>query len=360
MVSVGFSKVSQTMKLLPLVSLRLPKSSRDAVLTPRLAVPDSQTVAPEALERRRLPSGWSWRVPPESTEPADQMGTPPIYVMAARKREGFCGSEMKVREKVLLGEGQEEEFVVFRVEPRMMSEAADSPRKTIKMATEGRKREIIEVRHPPNFKMPHMESYKGKQVDVSSAIKTPRTSCVNSPLKKPNVFEASSSSGMKLFVNRFCNVSNKVDASSNIVVSVLSNACCNAQEKLCYDHDSIRNEKDNGDVFGENIPVHVIADELRRQWSQIGKFHLTIMGLGWGLTSPIWVRMPHLPLVCWDEINVARIASLVGHPLWIDGNMFQWGRREYVRKIQETLGTGSEKEIVMEVNAGLSESNSED
>ncbi|KAL0927641.1 hypothetical protein M5K25_001836 [Dendrobium thyrsiflorum] len=50
-----------------------------------------------------------------------------------------------------------------------------------------------------------------------------------------------------------------------------------------------------------------------------------------GLTSPIWVRMPHLPLACWDEVNVARIASLVGHPLWIDGDMFQWRRRELAR-----------------------------
>ncbi|KAL0916226.1 hypothetical protein M5K25_013719 [Dendrobium thyrsiflorum] len=50
-----------------------------------------------------------------------------------------------------------------------------------------------------------------------------------------------------------------------------------------------------------------------------------------GLTSPIWVRMPHLPLLCWDQVNVTRVASMLGTPLWIDGNMFQWSNREYAR-----------------------------
>ncbi|KAI0524571.1 hypothetical protein KFK09_003948 [Dendrobium nobile] len=50
-----------------------------------------------------------------------------------------------------------------------------------------------------------------------------------------------------------------------------------------------------------------------------------------GLVSPIWIRMPNLPLYCWDETNVSRIASKVGKPLLIDGYMFQWGRREFAR-----------------------------
>ncbi|KAI0529344.1 hypothetical protein KFK09_001891 [Dendrobium nobile] len=50
-----------------------------------------------------------------------------------------------------------------------------------------------------------------------------------------------------------------------------------------------------------------------------------------GLTSPIWVRMPNLPLHCWDEVNIARIASRIGIPLMMDGNLFQWGRREFAR-----------------------------
>ncbi|KAL0926247.1 hypothetical protein M5K25_002461 [Dendrobium thyrsiflorum] len=32
-----------------------------------------------------------------------------------------------------------------------------------------------------------------------------------------------------------------------------------------------------------------------------------------GLTAPFWIRMSHLPLQCWDEINVSRIASKIGH-----------------------------------------------
>ncbi|XP_020681243.1 uncharacterized protein LOC110098681 [Dendrobium catenatum] len=50
-----------------------------------------------------------------------------------------------------------------------------------------------------------------------------------------------------------------------------------------------------------------------------------------GLSSPIWIRLPHLPLICWDKDNVARIASMIGQPLWIDGNMFQWSKREFAR-----------------------------
>ncbi|KAL0925365.1 hypothetical protein M5K25_003688 [Dendrobium thyrsiflorum] len=126
-------------------------------------------------------------------------------------------------------------------------------------------------------------------------------------------------------------------------------------------------------VFGNNISFQIIAMELRRQWSQFGKFHLTMLGLGWvlcafeeterleevlangpwfvrgniigmdrwspsfsplslkGISAPVWIRMPNLPLQCWDEINVCRIASLVGKPYLLDGNMFQWNRREFAR-----------------------------
>ncbi|KAI0493903.1 hypothetical protein KFK09_024030 [Dendrobium nobile] len=61
-----------------------------------------------------------------------------------------------------------------------------------------------------------------------------------------------------------------------------------------------------------------------------------------GLTSPIWVKMTHLPLHYWDEKNIARIASMIGKPLILDGNLFQWGRREFARvcmrvKIDQSL-----------------------
>ncbi|PKU76828.1 RNA exonuclease 1 [Dendrobium catenatum] len=50
-----------------------------------------------------------------------------------------------------------------------------------------------------------------------------------------------------------------------------------------------------------------------------------------GISAPIWVRLPHLPLQCWDETNITRIISSIGTPLLLDGNMFRWGRREFAR-----------------------------
>ncbi|XP_020680538.2 uncharacterized protein LOC110098151 [Dendrobium catenatum] len=126
-------------------------------------------------------------------------------------------------------------------------------------------------------------------------------------------------------------------------------------------------------VFGSKIPFLVVSTELRRQWAPYGKFHLTMLGMDWilcsfynnesmeavfnngpwfvngkiigmdkwscnfdpsslkGLSAPIWIRLPNLPLLCWDEINICRIASTIGEPLMIDGNLFQWGRREFGR-----------------------------
>ncbi|KAI0492242.1 hypothetical protein KFK09_026511 [Dendrobium nobile] len=142
------------------------------------------------------------------------------------------------------------------------------------------------------------------------------------------------------------------------------------------------------DVFCGEPPVWLISYELRRQWAPFGKFHLTMLGMGWilcsfpesdqteavmsngpyfvngkiigmdkwshnfsptsvkGLTAPIWIRLPNLPLHCWDNINICRIASMVGKPYLIDGNMFQWGRREF--------GRAEEGEIIQEkIDAAL-------
>ncbi|KAL0926286.1 hypothetical protein M5K25_002503 [Dendrobium thyrsiflorum] len=50
-----------------------------------------------------------------------------------------------------------------------------------------------------------------------------------------------------------------------------------------------------------------------------------------GLTAPVWIRFPCLPLYCWDEENISRIASRIGAPMYLDGNSFKWGRREFAR-----------------------------
>ncbi|KAL0925295.1 hypothetical protein M5K25_003616 [Dendrobium thyrsiflorum] len=126
-------------------------------------------------------------------------------------------------------------------------------------------------------------------------------------------------------------------------------------------------------VFGKVLPPHSVAWDLRRQWKRFGQFHFTTLGEGWylcsfkskeaieevlsggpwfinnhiiglerwtvdfstnslkGLSSPVWIRLPNLPLQCWDEENVALIASMVGVPLMLDGQMFCWGRREFAR-----------------------------
>ncbi|KAI0503944.1 hypothetical protein KFK09_014891 [Dendrobium nobile] len=140
-------------------------------------------------------------------------------------------------------------------------------------------------------------------------------------------------------------------------------------------------------VFGYILPFYVINNELRRQWSGFGNIRLTLLGQDWvlcscekaetmeailceepwfvrghivgidkwspnfltnslkGLSAPMWIRLPNLPLYYWDDINISRIASLVGKPFLLDGNMFQWNRREFARicvriKLDEQLPLG--------------------
>ncbi|KAL0906140.1 hypothetical protein M5K25_024608 [Dendrobium thyrsiflorum] len=87
-----------------------------------------------------------------------------------------------------------------------------------------------------------------------------------------------------------------------------------------------------------------------------GKFHLTMLGIRWVLCSfyepesleSVYSNgpwLPNLPLQCWDELNICRITSMVGKPYLLDGNMFQWGRREFARicvhiKLEDKLTQG--------------------
>ncbi|KAL0909997.1 hypothetical protein M5K25_020918 [Dendrobium thyrsiflorum] len=50
-----------------------------------------------------------------------------------------------------------------------------------------------------------------------------------------------------------------------------------------------------------------------------------------GLFSVVWVRLPHLPLLFWDRIHIARLVSIIGEPLWLDESTAAWGSSSFVR-----------------------------
>lgn len=60
--------------------------------------------------------------------------------MAARYREVFCGSEMKPREYVPLGDDQEDEFKGEREDPRGMSAAPASQREPTRRSSRGERK----------------------------------------------------------------------------------------------------------------------------------------------------------------------------------------------------------------------------
>ncbi|XP_020689854.2 uncharacterized protein LOC110104908, partial [Dendrobium catenatum] len=98
-------------------------------------------------------------------------------------------------------------------------------------------------------------------------------------------------------------------------------------------------------VLGNNVPFSVCSTELRKQWVlNGGPWYINgfIVGMDrWtaafdpnslkGISAPVWVRFPCLPLYCWDEDQIARIASCLGTPIYVDGNTFGWSKREFVR-----------------------------
>ncbi|KAI0492179.1 hypothetical protein KFK09_026445 [Dendrobium nobile] len=118
-------------------------------------------------------------------------------------------------------------------------------------------------------------------------------------------------------------------------------------------------------ILGNKISFPMCSVELRRRWDRFGKFHMTSLGMNWilcsfkseeameevfnggpwyvggyivgmdkwttsfnlnsfkGITAPVWIRFPCLPLYCCDEKNIARIASRIGVPMYVDGNSFR-------------------------------------
>ncbi|PKA46598.1 Uncharacterized protein AXF42_Ash019339 [Apostasia shenzhenica] len=115
-----------------------------------------------------------------------------------------------------------------------------------------------------------------------------------------------------------------------------------------------------GKLFGRRLPFHFLAAELHKRWGHYDGFKVLdagkdcficqfkndadrdaiirsgpwtvagqILGLDvWsldfnasssvGTSTPIWVRLPELPLYCWGKENLARISSDIGAPLWLD------------------------------------------
>ncbi|KAI0496446.1 hypothetical protein KFK09_022763 [Dendrobium nobile] len=128
-------------------------------------------------------------------------------------------------------------------------------------------------------------------------------------------------------------------------------------------------------VLGSNVSFPMCSLELRKQWSKYGGFHLTLIGMDWilcsfrmeeaveeiliggpwfigkhivgmdrwtaefdpysfkGITAPIWIRFPCLPLYCWDEDNLTRIASQFGTPMYIDGSSGRFFQRVEYEKV---------------------------
>ncbi|KAI0524521.1 hypothetical protein KFK09_003895 [Dendrobium nobile] len=104
-----------------------------------------------------------------------------------------------------------------------------------------------------------------------------------------------------------------------------------------------------GKILGRRASFFLLKSEIQRQWGRNevlrgGPWFIggNLVGLDrWtpnfspasmeGLSSPVWIRLPNLPLQYWDERNIARIATKIGTPLWIDALTANWGRREYAR-----------------------------
>lgn len=128
-----------------------------------------------------------------------------------------------------------------------------------------------------------------------------------------------------------------------------------------------------GRLLGRRLPFWVVQNEIQRKWGHLGLIQVTPMGvdcfLCWfssvearnsvliggpwfvaghiigldkwkpsiasksleGFTSPVWIRLPNLPLEYWDSQNLARLAASVGEPMLMDEQTSSWGRCSYAR-----------------------------
>ncbi|PKA46415.1 hypothetical protein AXF42_Ash020306 [Apostasia shenzhenica] len=128
-----------------------------------------------------------------------------------------------------------------------------------------------------------------------------------------------------------------------------------------------------GRLFGRRLPYNFLSSELHKRWGHLDGFRLLdvgqdcfvcqfahqsdcdailcsgpwivagqVLGLDvWtpnfaasstvGSTTPLWIRLPGLPLYAWDIANLALIASALGTPLWVDPCTAAVDRAAYAR-----------------------------
>ncbi|KAI0524441.1 hypothetical protein KFK09_003810 [Dendrobium nobile] len=100
-------------------------------------------------------------------------------------------------------------------------------------------------------------------------------------------------------------------------------------------HIKIAFSKDQVEFTDDGVAVKMDSDtEVKNM--EVLKNSIVIKVLGSnipfsGISAPVWIRLPNVPLYCWDEKNLARIASCVGTPMFFDNNTFRWGKREFAR-----------------------------
>ncbi|XP_028551144.1 uncharacterized protein LOC114579729, partial [Dendrobium catenatum] len=81
-----------------------------------------------------------------------------------------------------------------------------------------------------------------------------------------------------------------------------------------------------GDFYWDNCNITDVPPSFLSLWSP----SVTPNSLH-GLHSPIWIRLPQLPLIYWDVSNITRIANMLGDPMWMDSHTSSWGRSSFAR-----------------------------
>lgn len=116
----------------------------------------------------------------------------------------------------------------------------------------------------------------------------------------------------------------------------------------------------NGKLLGKWLPYFFLLNNLRKMWGYVGNFKLIMISVDFficnfenegdrdtilmsgpwflaggvialnkwsphidldaldGLSSPLWVRLPKIPIMYSDNTNITSITSLLGEPLWLD------------------------------------------